>query len=164
MFAGEKYFFENFRHGAVRNFALEDFLEFGISARDDIADDNKIGGRCEMRSIERGKICNAKTVEECGCWRINSRVGAGDAKTFFAQHSGERSHGGAADSDDVNVLSLYRTLINVSISCVSNMGLSHAMTAGSRISSVPLFSAFRRARMPRGIVSIGRAVWPMGAP
>src|SRR5438309_9419681 len=38
-----------------------------------------------------------------------------------------------------------------------------SVTAGSRISSFPSPAARSRARTPKGSVSIGRSVWPMGA-
>ncbi len=41
---------------------------------------------------------------------------------------------------------------------------NHAEQAGSRISNLPSPSADRRARTPKGSVSIGREVCPIGAP
>src|SRR5262245_51176684 len=40
MLAGEKNLFQDFRHGAVRNFALERLFEFGVAASDDVGDDD----------------------------------------------------------------------------------------------------------------------------
>src|SRR5256885_13395960 len=82
---------------------------------------------------------------KCGGKTPQTRAGAW--KPLFEQHSGESGHRRAANSDDVDVFYL-----------------SHSMTAGSRISSVPLACASRRVRTPRGKVSMGRAVWPIGAP
>src|SRR4029077_7028270 len=42
MFSGKKHFFQNFRHGPVRNFTAECFFEFRIAASDDISDDDEI--------------------------------------------------------------------------------------------------------------------------
>ena len=103
MFAGKKNFFENFRHRAVRNFAFERFFEFGIAARDDVANDDQIRRRREMRRVEGWKIRNAEAVQQRGRRRIDTGVGAGDAEAVFAQHSGERRHGRASDADDVNM-------------------------------------------------------------
>src|SRR5882724_1013333 len=157
VFAWKKHFFENFRHRTIRNFAFESFFELWISASDDVSDDNEIGRWSEMRGFERWKIGNAQTIEKRGCGRINSRVRAGDIETGFAQHSGERRHGRAADADDVDVFCFKWT-------GVIQLDLTHSMTAGSRISSCPSPSATSRARTPSGIVSMERAVWPMGAP
>src|SRR5207248_1137429 len=45
----QKHFFENFRHRAVRNLAIEYFFQFRISARNDISHHNEIWRRLHMR-------------------------------------------------------------------------------------------------------------------
>src|SRR5882724_575054 len=152
MFSGKKNFFQNFRHGAIKNLTAKCLFKFRIAASDDISDDDEIRRWRELRRVKRGEIGDAKIIEKRGRRRVDAGVGASYAKALFAQHSGERSHGRAANSDDVNMF------------CQSPFSLSHSMTAGSRISSVPLPRASRRARTPRGKVNIGRAVWPIGAP
>ena len=52
MLSREKHFFEDFRHGAIRNFALECFFEFRIAASDDVSNHHEIGLRSELRCVK----------------------------------------------------------------------------------------------------------------
>src|SRR5882762_5619897 len=92
-------------------------------------------------------VRNAKIVEKSRGRRIDAGIRAGDLVTTFFQHARERRHGRAGNADDVDAF-----------------GRGHGITAVSRNSRVPLPSAFRRARMPSGTVSMGRGVWPTAAP
>src|SRR6266700_3816960 len=75
MFSGKKNFFQNFRHGAIRNFAFERFFELRITASDDVSDDDEIGRWREVCSLKRRKIRNAKAIKQGGSRRIDPGVG-----------------------------------------------------------------------------------------
>ena len=104
VFAGKKFFFEDFRQRFVNQLAVEHFLHFDIAAGDGVANHDQVGGRREMRGVELGVVRNAERFEKNGGGRIYAGVGTGHAKAAFAQHSGERRHGRAANANHVDVL------------------------------------------------------------
>src|SRR5713226_9296071 len=94
---------------------------------------------------------DAEALKQRRSGRIHAGVGASHAKTGFAQHSRHGRHRRAANGQKVDVVTEFQ-------------GSDHSTTAGSRISKAPAPRARSRALTPRGKVSIGRSVWPTGAP
>src|SRR4030095_1034525 len=66
MFAGKKNLLEDFRHGAIRNLAFKRFFKFGIAAGNDVANDDEIRPRREVRSIEAVFVGDAERIKERG--------------------------------------------------------------------------------------------------
>ncbi len=83
---------------------VEHELDFRIAARNGVAHDNKIGWWLQIGCRERLGDGDAELPEQIGHRRIRRLIRAGDAVTLQLQQSGERGHGGAADSDEVDVL------------------------------------------------------------
>src|SRR5258705_199113 len=100
-----------------------------------------------MRRVKIVEIRNAEFVQKRRRRRMDSGIGTGDAVAAFFQHASERRHGRAGNSDDVDMF--LRT---------------HGMTVVSKNSKVPDPSATSLARMPSGMVNMGRGVWPTAAP
>src|SRR6266567_7502069 len=53
---------------------------------------------------------NAKTLEICGHGRVDVLIRSGDVITALQKHSGQRSHGGSGDSDEVNAFDRWELL------------------------------------------------------
>ena len=153
MLAGEKFFFEDFGQRAMRELAVEHLFDFHIAARNGIADDDKIRRGSEILGVERGSVLDAERFEKRGGGRIHAGVRARDFVAAFAKHASEGRHGGAADTNHVNVFHFGWMSFPF-----------HCTTAGSRISNRPSPEEMRRAWTPSGRVSIGRLVWPTAAP
>ncbi len=113
--AGKEFFVEQRGHGRKRNPFVEDVFNFGITARERIADDDEIGRRVEVRFGVRLENRNAERTKQVAHGRIGGAVGARDAMSLQLKEAGERGHRGAADTGEVNVTSS-----------------SHAATAGCR--------------------------------
>src|SRR4029077_2871346 len=80
MSSRQEYFFQNFRHGTVRNFAIEHFLQLRIAPGNDISNNRQVRSRRQIRGVKRMKERNAQTFEQRGSRRIHSRIRTGDAK------------------------------------------------------------------------------------
>ena len=65
MFFRKKDFFQNFRHRAIGNLAVQHFFQFRISTRDDISNHHQVGRRLHVSGIKSVKKRNAKTFEQC---------------------------------------------------------------------------------------------------
>ena len=96
-------FLENFRQGTVGNLLVQGRLNLRIAPGDRIADHHQIGAGAEMRfgkSLEDG---NAPILQEGGHGRVDIPVRAGDTEPLLLKHARQRSHGRAADADQVDV-------------------------------------------------------------
>ena len=116
---GKEFFAQQCGHGCERNTLVEDALNFGIAARERVADDDEVGNRIEIRFAVWLADGNAERAKQIAHGRIGGLVGACDAVALELQQAGERGHGCAADTDEVNVA----------------RRCGHLFTAGSRISS-----------------------------
>ena len=130
---------------------IEHVFHFRIAARCGVADHHQVRRRREILFAKTVFPADAQPVEQRGSRRIHASVRTGDAIAAFGQHARERSHGRAADADEVNRF--------------DGCGFHFCrVTTGSRISSFPSPRARKRARTPSGIVSMGRDVCPTAAP
>jgi len=83
--------------------AVEHGLDFGVAAGDGVADDDEMGGGFEVGFGKRLGDGDAERAQEVGHGRVSGLVRAGDAVTAELEQSGEGGHGGAADSDEMDV-------------------------------------------------------------
>ena len=96
-------FLEQLRHGAVRQFFVEDVFDFRIAARDRVADHAEVRRRLQIFFAKSFVPADAEGIEQRGSGRIDVDVRAGDVKAALFQHSRDRSHGGAGDSEQMDV-------------------------------------------------------------
>ena len=93
---------DRFGKRAIGNLVVEDELEFGIAARDGVADDHQVRPRREIRFGEPVFPANAQFFEQRGGGRVDARVRAAHAIAAFGQHPRQRRHGRAANADQVD--------------------------------------------------------------
>ncbi len=105
-FAAQEFVVQDLRKRTKRNTAVEDVFEFHISPGDGIAHHDEIGRRLEILRAKGLRHRYLKAGEKIRHRRIGRCVRTGDAETALLEHSGERSHGGAADSNQMNMLVL----------------------------------------------------------
>ncbi len=90
-------------HGGEWKAAVEDGFELRVAARDGVADDDEVGRGIEVGFREGLGDGDTEGAELVGHGRVGGLVGAGDAMALELKQAGERGHGGAADSDEVDV-------------------------------------------------------------
>ena len=105
-FALEKFVMQQLWERAKRNALVENVLEFDITARHGVPDDNKIRTRLQIFRIERLRQRDAEFAQEIGHGRIGGGIGACNVESALLEHACERGHGRAADTDQMNVLGL----------------------------------------------------------
>src|ERR1700688_143063 len=69
---GQKYFFKNFRHGAIRDLTIEYLFQLRIASRNDIPDNYQVGSRRQIRSVKRMKERDAQAFEQRGSRRVHT--------------------------------------------------------------------------------------------
>src|SRR5579884_2654831 len=89
------------------NALVEHIFQLNIAAGNCVSDDDKVGMRLQVLFRERLRDRNPQAAQQVGHRRIGRLVGAGDAMSFELQQPGKRSHGCAADSDEMNVFALH---------------------------------------------------------
>src|SRR6266404_2751934 len=73
MLSRKKHFLQYLRQRTIRDFSVEHFFEFGISACDDVANDRQIRRRLHVRRIKRIEKRNPQAFEKCGSRRVHPR-------------------------------------------------------------------------------------------
>ncbi len=101
---GEEFVVDEGGHGGHGDAGVEYEFEFGVAARDGVADDDEVGTRVEVGGAEGLHDGDAQLAELVGHGWVRGGVGAGDVVSLGAQHAGEGGHRGAADADEVDVL------------------------------------------------------------
>ena len=101
--ADEKLFAQQRGHRGEGNALVEYPLHFRIAARERIADDDQIRLRIEIGFSVRLQHRNPKPAQQIAHGRIGCLVGAGNAVPLQLQQPGQRRHGRAANSAQMNV-------------------------------------------------------------
>ena len=117
-------------HRGEGNALVENAFHLGIAARERVADDNQIGRGIEIGfgvGLENG---NAERAKQIAHGRIGSLVRAGDAMALQLQKSGERGHGGAADSAQMNVAGLCMSCASPPVPARANCASSPTLQFG----------------------------------
>ena len=96
--AGNEKVFENCGIEQYGDLFVEDVFEFGISARDRVADDAKVRRRLQIFCAKTFIPGDAERIQQSRGGRIDVDVRAGDMKTALFQHACHGRHGGAADA------------------------------------------------------------------
>ncbi len=99
--AANEFFLEDFRQRAVKHPAIEHSFDFGIATRNRVPDHHAIRRRIEMRHVVPLHQADADSLQHRGHRRIHIFIGARDPMTTRLQHSRQRGHRGAADSNQV---------------------------------------------------------------
>ena len=123
--------------------AVEHRLHLGVAPGERVADHDQVGVRGDVGRAVGRPHRDPERLELGGHGGIDVLVRAGEVVALLAQQARQRRHGGAGDAREVD---------------------PHA-TAGSR-SSKPACSAVqvRRARTPKGSVTLGPVLWPLDRP
>ena len=101
-----KRFLDRLRHRSVANAGIEHVFDFGIAARQRIADDDKFRLRlCDVFGVVSLVDRNPEPIEKIRHRRIDVRVRAAHGMALLAKHPRQRRHGCATNSDEVNHLS-----------------------------------------------------------
>jgi hypothetical protein len=98
-----KLFFHDLGLGTVEQFPVESCFQFRIAARNCIADDDAIWTVIKMSSTKTYIDRNAQGFEHGRHRGVYIFVRTGDAMSAGLKHSAQRSHGSAADPDQVIV-------------------------------------------------------------
>ena len=108
---GQELVVEERGHGGEGDALVEDEFELRVAARDGVTDDDEVGARGEV-GLGVGLVDGDVEVGELDRhgW-VGGGVGAGDAVSQLLEHAGEGGHGGAADSDEMDVFRLHAGLI-----------------------------------------------------
>ena len=106
--AAQKLLMHQGGHGSERQPLIQHVFHFDIAARKGVADHDQIGARAQVRFRKRLRDHNANARQEIRHRRIGRDIGAGDEKAALLQHAGERRHGGAADSNQMDMARLHR--------------------------------------------------------
>ena len=85
------------------NALVEYALDFGIAARQGVADDNEVRLGVEIAFRIRLEDGNAEFAQKIAHGRIGGLVGARDAMSPKLEKSGERCHRRSADADEMNM-------------------------------------------------------------
>ncbi len=108
---------------------------------------------------EKGSaIGDTEFAQKVGHRWIGGHIGAGDSMPFELQHSRQRSHGRAANADQMNVPLIYR--------CLHSAQFPTADSKNSKLALDPpaASSRSRRASIPNGSVTFDRETWPERSP
>ena len=97
---------EEFREGDKGNAVGEDGFEFGVSAREGVADDGEVGLRGKILFGVSFVKDYTPITEEIGHGRIDSLIGSGDLKSQFAKHCSDGTHATSCDSKEVEMFKL----------------------------------------------------------
>ena len=87
-----KLFFHDFRLRSIEKFAPECFFDFGIAARDRIADDHAVRRGREMFALESLRDVDAERLKHRRHRRIDVLIRSGNVMAARLKHTGERSH------------------------------------------------------------------------
>src|SRR5437773_9387435 len=87
---------------------------------------------------------NSEALEKDGHRRVDIGVRSTDVELFLAEHARQGRHRGAANSDEID--------------------LHEIVTAGSSNSNVEGVPTLSLARTPKGTMTFGFEVWPVGNP
>src|SRR5579871_6210793 len=79
-------------------------FELDVTAGDGIANHNQIRARFQVFRIKWLGYRNSQVVEKIRHGRIGGCVRTGDMKAALLEHTRKRGHGGATDTDQMNVL------------------------------------------------------------
>ena len=142
------------RQRAVADLPVEHRFQFGIAARDRVADDDQVdvggdvlgaGSRRARDALARAETCSSAD---------RPLVGAPHVPAALLEHGGDRRHRRAADPDEMNAIR-HR--------CLDPLP-SQPSTAASSMTSAARPRATTVARTPNGSVTVAPAVWPDGNP
>src|SRR5436305_7096209 len=103
LFAFEEFVMQQLRKRAERDSLVEDVFQFHVAAGNRIPDHNQIRPGLKIVGIEGLRYMDPQIAQEFGHGRICSGIRSGDLKASLLQHSRQRSHGCAADADQVDV-------------------------------------------------------------
>ena len=95
---------QQFGQRAVGQPVVQHVLGLGVAAGDGVADDHEVGLMREVVLRVTGDHLDLAVRQEGGHGRIDVLVRAGDLNSFFLHRRGGRSHGRAADTDEVDGL------------------------------------------------------------
>ncbi len=103
--ANEK-FLEQFRERTITKLLLQHCFRFGVAARNSISDHNEVRPIPQITFLVTGHEFDSPLLQECGHGRINILIRAADLKTAFLNGGGGRSHGSAANTNEMNRFNL----------------------------------------------------------
>ena len=89
------------RHRLEWQSLVKHIFQFDVAARDRIADHHQVGRRIKVLCAEGMYHRNAQRGQKVRHWGICRSVGACDAKAPLLQHSCQRSHRRATDTDQM---------------------------------------------------------------
>ena len=102
--AADEELLQQFRQRAVGQLVVQHVLGFRVAARDGVADDHQVGLVRQVLLRVAGDDLDLALRQEGGHGRIDVLVRAGDLNPFFLHRGGGRSHGRAADANEMNGL------------------------------------------------------------
>src|ERR1051325_4212631 len=99
---------DHFGHRSIAKLGVERVLNFRITARSRIADDDEVGRGLKMRGVKAVISFDAQALKLLRHRRVKSFVRTGHAVALCLEHPGERSHRRAANSDQVKMFGLHQ--------------------------------------------------------
>ena len=101
--AAEEPLLQDFGQRRVVELPIQDGFHLRVAALHGVADHDEIGVRRDILRAITFEKRDAFAFEEGGHRRVNVLVRAGDGEAAFAQSRRDRSHGGAADAEEMEM-------------------------------------------------------------
>src|SRR4051812_13601131 len=158
----QKFIVQNLRQRLEWDAVIENVLQFRVSTRDRIANDHQAGSRVEILFRERLSNGNVERRKEVRHGRVSRGVRTRHAEPTLFQHAGQRCHGRATNSNQVNVL----RLSHPSQTCLVMLtrGCDSLTAASAMLSVTESTAACNSANAPKGSVTFCRRTCPEGKP